>query len=313
MKKVFLFALLLLVGSLRAQLQRFDGIVAYVDDKVITMDTVLNELRSSKQLWNTSPEAQAAETIQYFPVFRDLLIERILIIKAYEDSGASLPPEVLNERIKQIIAEGYDGSEAKLHTELRRAGLTYPEWQKNVRENLIVQAMRHLQVEKKIHVSPKRIRAYYNAHPERFTTAEGVRLQTILITPVQGRATAEAVLKQLREGADFAETAKQYSADQYAADGGDTGFIKPEENYSPEAVAVINTLAKGEISDIFEMQGYCLIFRKVETKGEKVRSLREAWPEAEAAVRRELAQQRYTQWIEQLRKNAHIRYVELDF
>lgn len=313
MNKVFLFILLFAVGMLRAELQRFDGVVAYVDDKVITMDTVLNELRASKQLWNTAPELQAAETIKYFPVFRDLLIERMLILKAYEASGGTLPAEAVNERIKQIIADGYEGSEAKLHNELRRAGLSYPEWQKQVRENMIVQAMRHLQVEKKIHVSPKRIREYYKAHPEQFTTSEGVQLQTILLPPDQGRVAAEEVLHQLREGADFAELARQFSVDQYAADGGDTGFIQPEEQFSPEAVAIIRNLKVGELSDIFEVKGYCQIFRKVAIKGEKLRPLQEAWADAEAAVHAELAKERYAKWIQSLRDNAHIRYVELGF
>jgi parvulin-like peptidyl-prolyl isomerase len=312
-KKLFLLAFLVVVASLRAEMQRFDGIVAYVDDKVVTMDTVLNELRMSRQLWNTSPDMQAAETVKYFPVFRDLLIERILILKEYEASGASLPAEALNERIKQVIAESYGGNEAALKHELRRGGITYAAWQKQVRENMIVQAMRHLQVEKKIYVSPKRIREYYAAHPEKFSTNDGVQLQTILLAPAQGRATAEKLLTDLRNGADFAALARQHSTDQYASAGGDTGFIKPEDNYAPEAVAIIKNLKIGEVSEIFEVRGYCQIFKKIAVKDQKCPPLQEIWQDVERAVHNELAQERYAQWVEELRSRAHIRYVELDF
>ncbi len=314
MKRYLSLLPLVLVGMLHATpAQQFDGVVAYVDDKVITMDTVFNELRTNRQLWNASIQAQATETVKYFPVFRDLLIDRMLILKAYEASGATLPEEAINDQVKQIIAEGYGGNEAKLHAELRRTGLTYPEWLKQVRENMIVQAMRTLQVDRKINVSPKRIREYYAAHPEQFSTTDGVRLQTILLGPDQGRTTAENILAELRNGADFAALARQYSIDEYATEGGDTGFIKPEETFMPGAVTMIQQLKVGEVSDIFELKGYCQIFKKVETKGEKRAPLTEVWPQVEAAVRQQMGQERYEQWIESLRKNAHIRYVDIKF
>ena len=312
MKKTLIaLSLLLMSHGFATNAQHYDGVAAYVDDKVITIDTVMNELRSGLKLWQYPAQEQMDLTRKNFPVIRDLLIERMLILKEYEQTGAQLPSEAVNERVQDIIAENYEGSEAKLRNDLLRTGLTYPEWLKQVRENMIVQAMRHLQVNKKIQVSPKRVRDYYNAHPELFTTAEAVHIKVILLPPDHSRADAEALLRSLQEGASFAEAAAAYSIGQNAENGGDLGFIKPEEEFTPAIVEALAKLKDGELSGLIEVNNCLAILQKVASKNPRKVPLKEAWRTAYGKVEYELGLERYKVWIESLRKRAHIRYVDI--
>jgi parvulin-like peptidyl-prolyl isomerase len=311
MNRYLLILSLFVASLLQAKLQPFDGVAAYVDEKVITIDTVINELYTANQLWKAPLQQQLIANQTYFPVFLDLLIDRILILKEYEASGMNLPQQHVDEMVQRTIANNFDGNEAILHAELRRVGITYPEWLKQMRENAIVDAMRYLQVDKKINVSPKRVREYYAAHPEQFTIADGMQISTILISPDAGRATADVVLQALRSGGDFAELAKENSCDEYAEMGGFRDFIKPEEHFNAEIVDAINRLKTGDISDVIEMNGYCLIVKKGEIRGGTLRPLKDVWPVAEKAVRAQLAQARYAQWIETLRAKANIRIMSL--
>ncbi|MBQ9694097.1 MAG: peptidyl-prolyl cis-trans isomerase [Kiritimatiellae bacterium] len=314
MTKKLLLPLLLIAGTVFADnAQQYDGVAAYVDDKVITIDTVMNELRAGLRLWEIPPQQQMDLTRKNFPVFRDLLIERMLILKEYEASGAQLPNEAVNERVQSIIADAYDGNEATLRHELKRTGLTYPEWLKQVRENMIIQAMRHLQVNKKINVSPKRVREFYNTHPELFTVAESMHVQVILLPPEFGNTEAKALLENLRKGASFEDAAKAHSIGQNAETGGDLGFIKPAEEFDTPIVTALSKLKDGELSDLIEMKGCFVILKRVASKNAKQYSLKEAWPIAYDLVEKELGLERYKAWIEQLRSRAHIRYIDIAF
>ena len=70
-------------------------------------------------------------------------------------------------------------------------------------------------------------------------------------------------------------------------------------------------LKPGETSDIIEMGEWRAIVRKVAERAGEPTSLAEAWPKVEAAVRAELGQARYNEWVDSLRKNAYIKNVDV--
>lgn len=312
MRRLALLAVLTFALLGRAELSFYDGVAVYVNDKVITVETVLQQMRMNFDLSRVPPEQLPGQIRQLFPVVRDLLIDRMLILKAYEDSGAHLPDEVVNERIKAIVADEFDGNEAKLREALRKQRMTYDAWVKQVREDIIVQAMRQLQVGKKVSVSPKQVKLYFAEHMDDFAEEGGTRVRTILLTPDQGAAVAEEVQAALAAGTPFEEVARKYSADSQAAQGGDWGFVNPKEVFSPQIVEALTKLKAGEHSGILEAAGYRSIVQKVEVKRGRRPSFAEAWPRVEAAVKNELGQARYNAWIEGLRARAYIKVMDVN-
>lgn len=109
-----------------------------------------------------------------------------------------------------------------------------------------------------VNVSEEQIREYFEANKENLIQ---YRASHILIMPdkeaedqekadQEAKAKAEALIRELDQGADFAQLAKENSADGSAANGGDLGqyFTKPQSPYLPEFTEGAVSLAQGEYS-----------------------------------------------------------------
>ena len=313
MKRRFLTLSLALLAcaGLRAEPTFYDGVAAYVNDKVITVDTVMQELHNGFDLSSVPPAEQAARVRELFPVVRDMLVNRTLILEAYEASGAELPNEVVNERVQTLIADQFGGDEAKLKEALRNSRTTREEWMKRVRENIIVMAMQQLQVDRKIVVSPKKIREYYAARAAEFAEDAGTHVRSITIDPAGGAAAAEKALAELKAGKPFAEVAKAYSSDPQAAQGGAWGFVDPAESFAAPLVEALAKLKPGATAGVIAMGDWRAIVQKVTERAGEPPNLDEAWPKVEAAVRAQLGQARYNEWVDSLRKKAYIKNVDV--
>lgn len=98
--------------------------------------------------------------------------------------------------------------------------------------------------------------AIYKAQPKRFEMEEAVKVRHILVagTNEEARNKAQALHQQLVQGADFAELAKQESADKGSgARGGDLGFFARGKMVEPFEQAAFG-LKKGELSGVVETQ-----------------------------------------------------------
>jgi peptidyl-prolyl cis-trans isomerase D len=122
-------------------------------------------------------------------------------------------------------------------------------------------------VQNKVAVTPNDLQQYYTAHMDEYRTPERVKVRHILIkTPIAGpdgkvdqkgvdaaRAKAEDILKQLKNGANFAELAKKYSEDSSAQDGGELkGWQTRDNDLVPEFKNAAFSLNKGQMSDLVQ-------------------------------------------------------------
>lgn len=117
---------------------------------------------------------------------------------------------------------------------------------------------------KQVPADPGQVKAWYSQHKGQFTAPEERRVRHILI-PVAGdeaaaKAKAESLHEQLVNGADFAELAKQQSADPVsAAKGGDLGWVSRGMMVGPFEQSAF-ALAKGALSEPVKSKfGYHLI------------------------------------------------------
>ncbi len=130
----------------------------------------------------------------------------------------------------------------------------------------------------KINITEEDMSLYYKTHQEEFRTPEMVRARHILIRvdksaseADKGKAgeKAEAVLKRIKAGEDFAKLASELSDDPGTKNkGGDLGFF-PKGRMVPDFEKVAFSLKPGELSDIVETTfGFHII--KVEERKESV-------------------------------------------
>ena len=102
--------------------------------------------------------------------------------------------------------------------------------------------------------SDAEVQDYYDNNLERYTEPEGLRASHVLLRtegkdPAEVQTQAEAIVAEARNGADFAELARQYSDDEGTKEiGGDLGSISPGQTV-PEFEGAAFALEQGEISD----------------------------------------------------------------
>src|SRR5690606_24139374 len=111
------------------------------------------------------------------------------------------------------------GSEENFQTALAGAGMT----EDDLKENVKLSAMIRLALQSTTNVTDEDIEAFFNENLQLMgASPEQVRASHIL---VHTKEEAEAILSELKAGADFAELAAEHGTDGTAQRGGDLDFF----------------------------------------------------------------------------------------
>ncbi len=120
----------------------------------------------------------------------------------------------------------------------------------------------------------------------------------------EAKKKAEEALAKVKSGEDFAKVAKKYSQDSSASKGGELGTFGRGQMVSEFEKAAFN-MKKGEISDIVETEyGYHII--KVTGRVDK----QETYNDVKDKIKTTLAGQKYTEYVEKLKKDSKIEQKE---
>jgi parvulin-like peptidyl-prolyl isomerase len=174
-----------------------------------------------------------------------------------------------------------------------------------MKEKEMIKRMRAEVIFKGVGISDEEIQSYYDRYKDRFTIPAQVKVREIMVkTPEEG----EAILKQLRNGADFSKLASEKTIREYVKGaGGDLGSF-PRTRY-PEIFDAAIALKKGELAGPIKIQdrqlgvGYSVIQLEDKTE-EKVQPLEEVKDRVTQMARAEKDNNVYNQWVE----NAKARY-----
>jgi peptidyl-prolyl cis-trans isomerase D len=139
------------------------------------------------------------------------------------------------------------------------------------------------------------IEAYYNAHKSEYSVQEQAKARHILIQVPQGadaktdaaaKAKAEDILKQIQNGANFADLAKKNSDDPGSKDsGGELGFAQ-RGHMVPEFDQAIFTQKIGDTKIVKTQYGYHLVQVEERTPAHS-QSLAEVLPTIQATLLRQ--------------------------
>lgn len=306
-------------GALAAEPEVIDGIAAVVklneasSADVITYSEVrdvsapkeklLRDQYRGEELVTKIKEARAE-------ALKDL-IDRQLIVQAFKKEGYQIPDHYLDQRVQDIIRENFNGDRNTFIKTLQAQTFTLGEFRKLETEKMIVQAMRHKNVEVNTIISPNKIQDYYRKHAAEFTSKEQVKLRMIMISEGTSdragqKAMAEEVLSKLVNGAEFDRMAQIYSEDSTRDLGGDWGWIDRGTLTAPlEKVAF--GLRLGKVSNIVEVGGNYYILKVEGRQGGVTRPFAEVRDEIEKKLTSEEAQAMQERWLASLRQKAYIK------
>jgi hypothetical protein len=247
----------------------------------------------------------------------DELIDRELIMSEYKTQGGKLRPQVVDEEIERQKREFYNGNEAKFREDLQKSRMTIDGYREITERKLIVQAMRASKFSDTAPPLPDEIQKEYSkvSLTIRDTNGDKMTYEKIYIpamdpqnkdaTPDMQLATAEDLVKQLKDGANFAELAKKYSRDTSAQEGGKQENV-PRTDLSPEFASLIMDPPEGTlIGPLMDPKGLTIV-RVLKKEYGPVPPLSKVHDQIEQRVSRQKSAERYERWIKTLRSKAMI-------
>ena len=289
-----------------------DGVAAEVNGEPITVSDVIENMGDRAKAMKLTLEALPQEDIQrLYSVCLDGLIRSKLAIQEYESGEMRLPDWIIDKRVSEIIDSAYGGDRSKLVDELARQKKTFTEWRDELQRETILMAMRQMNVDKGVLVGPAEILKYYRDHEAEFTRPAGTHLLLIQLKP-QPDETPEAfesrvaTIRKRLDKEPFQEIARFFSVDSHAANGGDWGWMDPD-NFRKELATALNALPVGEISDPIVTPAGVYILRKEGVRESGLQPLDSVRDEIVSTLRRQESERLFREWTDKLRAKAQLR------
>ena len=270
---IFIFAAALCHGQIEG-----DRVIAVVGNDIITE----SDFQYQVQLY--ARQNQLSEINPYIAqqIFQSMMTNKILLAKAEQDSIIVTEDEALREldqRLKGMIAQV--GSEEKL---VEVYGMPLPKIKLLLKDEL-VKSIKIDRIKRKkfpggMKVSDKEVRDFYNTYKDSLPDqSDEYELAHIIMARKISDAEKNAaksfaleLLDSVKQGKDFSEIARKYSADSMSAiQGGDLGYAK-KGTFVKEFEESVFSMQPGEISELVETQFGYHIIKLNEKQGDKVRS-----------------------------------------
>lgn len=227
--------------------------------------------------------------------YRNSLVTQILL-QQFSDgiSTSSIVSDAETKRVIQLIKQKRDVSYALVKAQSYADSVVIKEEEiNNYYQNFETQfknpeqvKLAYLELSRKlmaqrVEITDEELEKYYKDNSAQYTQAERRKASHILFTVSSDAADeekqtvkleAQAILDKLNSGADFAESAKQYSKDPGSADnGGELGFFSKGEMV-PAFEEVAFSMKPGEISALVETPFGFHIIKMLEIEGGEVES-----------------------------------------
>jgi foldase protein PrsA len=209
-----------------------------------TMATVGDTKITKADLYDELVESYGAATLD------TLISDKIIQLEA-EKQNIKVTDDEIQKELDTLYAQ-YGGEEA-LKEQLEASGSSIDA----VKQDVVQYVETRKLIEPTIKITDKEISAYFEENKDSFAQEEQVEASHIL---VEDKATADEVLKKLKDGGDFAKLAKEYSTDTGTADnGGSLGYFGKGQMVA-EFENVAFKLKVNEISDPVKTEyGYHII------------------------------------------------------
>ncbi len=320
--KQFLLVLWILVllpiPAFAGESQLLDRVVAVVNNEAITqseLDALLmpvyEQYRKEFQGQTLAQKMNDART----KLLNQLIEDRLVYQEASkEGSGIEVnETEITNqfEEVKKQIPPGQSFEDM-----LSVQGLSVSEFKQRIRRQTMIRRLQDKEIRSRVVVSPSEIETYYKEHSAEFSDQEQIKIRSLTVKKnfeaKEKGLTDEGALNKIKElrqkiqnGEAFASIATQFSEDTRAKDGGMSDWIKRGEMI-PEIDKVIFSMKVGDTSEMVETSMGYHLFQVVERKEAYKRKLEEVRDDIHATLYRKKFQDRFNEWMNELKRNAYI-------
>ncbi len=303
-----------------------DPVVVTVNGVEITESQVLAEIKpkldrmlKQAQERNVPPNFVENYKKRFMQQALDGMVTRTLLDAEIKKDKITVPTADVAQELENMASK--QNLSLKDFKELVKSfGQNFDKLEKQTRKLLLYDKLVESKFGDKTKVSEEEIRDFYKNNSARFSSRERVQASHILIKPdtsdanttadeakTKARVKAEALLRQIKAGADFAELAKANSSCPSAKKGGDLGFFNHGQMVPAFEKAAFR-LKEGEVSDIVETEfGYHIIKTTAHSPAKTI-SLEEAKDDITKQLKQRKQSDVVKEYVASLKKTANIVY-----
>ena len=290
------------------------GAIAVVDGTDIPkkdLDELIEQAKKGYESQNQdfpkagTPEYQSIQT-QYVAY----LVELEQLRQAAEELGVSVSEKDVDAAEEELIKTRFDGKRSDYEKALEKQGFTAEQYRENALEVSALSTKIFDVVTKDVKVTEQEILAYYTQNQSQYGTPESRDVRHILIAEKDAdgkvdfeasKAKADEIYAELQGAADFAELAKENSADPGSKDSGGKLTITRGQTV-PEFDKVSFELDKGELSKPVKTEyGYHVIEAVSEVRKATTTSLDKVKPTIRATLLQQKRNDEMQTWVEDLK------------
>jgi peptidyl-prolyl cis-trans isomerase SurA len=250
------------------------------------------------------------------PASRDEVLSRMVDVRVQleraREAGLEARPEDVEQALTRIMADNGVHSLSELSAALEREGRTLEDLRRDVRDQITVLRLVQREVTSKLRVPTEQLRAYYDAHPEQFSTGRTVHVRQIVFVTAglsdDEAAKAAKGLVALRSkvtGREAFRLAEKQLGDTPGVVTGDAGRLA-EDELRPDLARILFSLEPGQVSPPVQLPNGVGIFLVDSRDPGTPKPFDEALPDVRQAVTQQESMARGAEWLARLKRGAYI-------
>jgi peptidyl-prolyl cis-trans isomerase C len=305
---------------------------ALFDDPVVAKSKIFQIRDSDVQEAFTAQKAAAAALGQAVPPQFDArikrqVLEKLIATKLMLARATPFDQQTGKKLGERLIQEGREkvGSEASYRRRLLAVGSSPEEYEAELLEQAVVQAVIDRELKSKIVISHDDTKKFYDDNASSYQEPEKARVSHILfatrkipdgqLLSIEERhakkAAAERVLGRIRAGEDFATLLKDHSEDPEKDKNGELTFSRGGGRVPPQFESAALSLEPGAISEIVTtVFGYHIIKLIEKTPPAQV-PLEKVEAQIQEILQRKRVQEQLPEFLKTLREEMGVELIEL--
>ncbi len=246
----------------------------------------------------------------------DELIDRKILVQEAKKVILSDPEkaEEIEKNLDLFVKGAVEevGSLYKFYELAHKQGINPLKKKAELKEDLMIDVIMRENVYRKIVITPKDMKRYYQDNIDEFSGERKLSFRQILIkysgykTKEEAKSVAEKLLNRLEDGEEFEVVAKEHSQGPHAYRGGLWEFDEVRD-FRKDLVAIVSELKGDEISQIIETSIGCHIFKIGEIIPAKITSFQQAQGEISNTLFREKFLKQKRKYLQELKRDVVIK------
>ena len=297
-----------------------DRIVAVVNDDIILVSELDESFKPYGDRIMALGYSLEQERQMLFNIREEILnqlIDQKLTDQQIKRSEITVSDNEIDSAIERLKETNFFTDE-ELREMLGVEGLTMEEYRKRIKDQILRAKLVNLEIKSKIVITKEDIESHHKSHGDKYGGIKKYRLNNIIMKVPSFASEEEKlvvlekmemVLTELKAGKPFDIIANSCSESSYDSDDGGLGLFELKE-LSPMIQEAIKDKKAGEFTTVLDTDHGYQIFYIQEIVNVPGRSLEEASPEIEDILYKEIVDEKFRSWIDELRKMSHIKIVK---